>query len=289
MKKIKKNHPESKEFLKLIKSNSDKLEKLNKEYESSKYNLEKLLKSITHKKSYDNQLQKTLEIKYNKFNEICLARQNLANESYFLLENEIKKITNILEKLRSEQESLDINNFPYINYTLDKNFDEIYNIENYINSKRRAKGKKPITDPQIMKKTNKFRKINGSTKLTKRGKTKGISKKANDNQKIKKPINPDVDKEWEDITYQELDGKIGPKEAMYCFCNYISYGNMIKCDNSNCERKWFHFHCVGLKDQPKGRWFCSEQCANEFQKKITKENKENSISRSKSREKKSNK
>ena len=35
----------------------------------------------------------------------------------------------------------------------------------------------------------------------------------------------------EDITYRELDGKINPKEPVYCFCNYISHGNMVKCDN----------------------------------------------------------
>ena len=43
-----------------------------------------------------------------------------------------------------------------------------------------------------------------------------------------------------DITYQELDGKM-KKEKTYCFCNYISYGNMVKCDNPDCIIQWFHF------------------------------------------------
>ena len=30
---------------------------------------------------------------------------------------------------------------------------------------------------------------------------------------------------------------------------------MIKCDNPNCKREWFHFQCVGIEDQPKGKWF----------------------------------
>ena len=72
----------------------------------------------------------------------------------------------------------------------------------------------------------------------------------------------------EDITYREIDGKIGPQEPIYCFCNYVSYGNMIKCDNPKCKKEWFHFHCVGLRTLPKGKWFCSEKCANEY-KKIT--------------------
>ena len=49
---------------------------------------------------------------------------------------------------------------------------------------------------------------------------------------------------------------------------------MIKCDNPSCKREWFHFHCVGLKNQPKGKWFCSEKCAKEFLKrnKISRNN-----------------
>ncbi len=37
----------------------------------------------------------------------------------------------------------------------------------------------------------------------------------------------------EDITYKEIDGKIGLREPIYCFCNYVSYGDMVKCDNPN--------------------------------------------------------
>jgi hypothetical protein len=36
---------------------------------------------------------------------------------------------------------------------------------------------------------------------------------------------------FEDITYKEIDGKIGLREPIYCFCNYVSYGDMVKCDN----------------------------------------------------------
>jgi len=27
-----------------------------------------------------------------------------------------------------------------------------------------------------------------------------------------------------------------------------------------CKIEWFHFGCVGLKEQPKGKWYCSS-CA----------------------------
>lgn len=44
----------------------------------------------------------------------------------------------------------------------------------------------------------------------------------------------------------------------YCYCQRGSYGEMIGCDGSDCEREWFHLACVGLKAIPKGSWFCDE-------------------------------
>ncbi|OBZ79233.1 putative vacuolar protein sorting-associated protein TDA6 [Grifola frondosa] len=38
----------------------------------------------------------------------------------------------------------------------------------------------------------------------------------------------------------------------YCFCNGVSYGAMIGCDDENCEREWFHLPCVGLATPPIG-------------------------------------
>ena len=66
---------------------------------------------------------------------------NLANESYFMIENEIKRINMVIEKLKFERDSLDSNSFSYNNYLIYKNFDELFNLETNVNSKRRAKGK----------------------------------------------------------------------------------------------------------------------------------------------------
>jgi hypothetical protein len=47
-------------------------------------------------------------------------------------------------------------------------------------------------------------------------------------------------------------------ERRYCFCNEMSYGDMIACDNPNCRREWFHYPCVGIVTPPKGKWYCAE-------------------------------
>lgn len=47
-----------------------------------------------------------------------------------------------------------------------------------------------------------------------------------------------------------------PNEPVYCLCQRISFGDMICCDNSDCQIEWFHFDCVKLSHKPKGRWYC---------------------------------
>lgn len=37
----------------------------------------------------------------------------------------------------------------------------------------------------------------------------------------------------------------------YCICNKESFGEMIECENKDCDIGWFHFGCVGLKEVPK--------------------------------------
>ena len=52
---------------------------------------------------------------------------------------------------------------------------------------------------------------------------------------------------------------IDPYEPKYCICNQVSFGRMIACDNPQCQIEWFHFACVKLEEEPKGKWFC-EKC-----------------------------
>ena len=45
---------------------------------------------------------------------------NLANDSYFLLENELKKVNSIIERLELEQDINKANKYSYQNYLFDK-------------------------------------------------------------------------------------------------------------------------------------------------------------------------
>ncbi|XP_062113500.1 PHD finger protein ING2 isoform X2 [Humulus lupulus] len=65
----------------------------------------------------------------------------------------------------------------------------------------------------------------------------------------KKDFAPPVD------TEQPID----PNEPTYCVCHQVSFGDMIACDNENCQGgEWFHYACVGLTPETrfKGKWYC---------------------------------
>ncbi|KAG1376217.1 hypothetical protein G6F61_007787 [Rhizopus arrhizus] len=64
---------------------------------------------------------------------------------------------------------------------------------------------------------------------------------------------------------------IDPNEPKYCYCNQVSFGDMVACDGENCEKEWFHYACVGLYEPPVGKWYCSDCVAEEgYKKKLKK-------------------
>jgi hypothetical protein len=67
------------------------------------------------------------------------------------------------------------------------------------------------------------------------------------------------EEEEEEPTNVEEEGEEEGDEPRYCYCNEVSYGEMVACDNENCVRQWFHLRCVGLKEAPTtAKWYCDE-------------------------------
>lgn len=58
----------------------------------------------------------------------------------------------------------------------------------------------------------------------------------------------------------QLDGTGDPEdnddETEYCICQKVSYGDMVGCDNDECQYQWFHYKCVNVTEEPKGEWLC---------------------------------
>ena len=61
---------------------------------------------------------------------------------------------------------------------------------------------------------------------------------------------------------EDTEGESAAKSALqtYCYCDQPESGRMIACDNEKCEKKWFHFDCVGLDEAPSEdeKWSCRD-------------------------------
>jgi hypothetical protein len=67
------------------------------------------------------------------------------------------------------------------------------------------------------------------------------------------------DEDDEEAANVDEDGEEEGDEPRYCYCNEVSYGEMVACDNENCARQWFHLRCVGLREAPTtAKWYCDE-------------------------------
>jgi hypothetical protein len=58
---------------------------------------------------------------------------------------------------------------------------------------------------------------------------------------------------------EDNDAAAEDDEERYCYCQGVSYGEMVACDKPDCPRQWFHLECIGLKSVPKSaKWYCDE-------------------------------
>ncbi|KAL7060093.1 hypothetical protein AAHC03_09879 [Spirometra sp. Aus1] len=78
-------------------------------------------------------------------------------------------------------------------------------------------------------------------------------------------VNANEGDDTEDDDNNCEDGTTGTGERVYCLCKKVSFGEMIACDNKRCPIEWFHFGCVDIRVQPKGKWYCP-QCRGETSK-----------------------
>ena len=83
-------------------------------------------------------------------------------------------------------------------------------------------------------------------------------------QDLATPINlpTDIDMAGAEEEEEEEHEAAEDDEERYCYCQGVSYGEMVACDRDDCPRQWFHLDCIGLKSVPKSaKWYCDE-CKN---------------------------
>ena len=63
------------------------------------------------------------------------------------------------------------------------------------------------------------------------------------------------------INLNSMDDTFDPSsEPLYCTCRRMQFGKMVGCESDDCKIEWFHYGCVGLKEEPEV-WFCADCCS----------------------------
>ncbi|KAF8543313.1 inhibitor of growth proteins N-terminal histone-binding-domain-containing protein [Trichophaea hybrida] len=70
---------------------------------------------------------------------------------------------------------------------------------------------------------------------------------------VKRVVDEDGDEEDDE---DEEEGGEGDDKRLYCVCQQVSYGSMVGCDDKDCPYEWFHWGCVHLTEEPRGKWYC---------------------------------
>ncbi|QLQ80700.1 hypothetical protein HG537_0E00530 [Torulaspora globosa] len=80
------------------------------------------------------------------------------------------------------------------------------------------------------------------------------------------PLESNFDlQDYNDDLFAGINNNEEEDKTLYCFCQSVSYGEMVACDGAHCKYEWFHYPCVNLKEPPKGAWFCPD-CRQEMAK-----------------------
>ena len=98
--------------------------------------------------------------------------------------------------------------------------------------------------------------------------------KGDDTADVKSPASTEREGTLDLQNYQEelfssMNDNEKEDQNLYCFCQRVSFGEMVACDGPNCKYEWFHYECVNLTEPPKGTWYCPD-CKQEMSKKLKK-------------------
>ncbi|KAI9252475.1 hypothetical protein BY458DRAFT_523120 [Sporodiniella umbellata] len=95
------------------------------------------------------------------------------------------------------------------------------------------------------------------------GTTRGLDKTTREEKEVKRKKGEESQTNTPDtlqssISFSQMP--IDPNEPRYCYCQRVSFGEMMACDNIECDIEWFHLECTDLEAAPEGAWFC-KHCA----------------------------
>lgn len=102
----------------------------------------------------------------------------------------------------------------------------------------------------------------GNTTTSHHKTRRGASGRGNNNSSNGSSVRTSVkaEKPGEEVPMLVDEKASDPSEPKYCYCEQVSFGDMVACDNEDCPIQWFHFKCVSITEAPPDgvQWLCRD-------------------------------
>ncbi|SCU98456.1 LAFA_0G18030g1_1 [Lachancea sp. 'fantastica'] len=223
--------------------NSDfKICDLRKQYFQRDAQLQKIYRQhgSGSEKSRENELSEKISTDLQESQNLQKNKCVLANTALFLVTKHLTKLQDVIKTL--EEEGL------------------LAPLEN--EEKEGESGGENSRESSVLSSTGEGRRRKNTTPGPLRRKRKSEGTPVGRNKDSSPPTgsaDPNFDlQDYNDDLFSGYNQAEEDDKQLYCFCQSVSYGEMVACDGPHCKFEWFHYTCVNLKEPPKGSWYCPD-------------------------------
>lgn len=202
-------------------------------------------------------------------NEIIKAIQNELAETEALAEEKKSLTTQAIDLVDGHKKTLELVLEKFSKELFGETSKDVFSIFKTNSKKRKStsiehlpKKKIPETNENIIVESSREERDNKRKSGTKKKEDEKEEKVSEIKKEIKEEKDVIVDKPIDastqvaSVNVPEVVGEVDTN--LYCFCQRMSFGEMVGCDNPKCKYQWFHFECLGITSAPKGKWYCPE-------------------------------
>ncbi|EJS43451.1 yng2p [Saccharomyces arboricola H-6] len=250
-------------LLEEIGSNDLKLNEETKIYEQKESQIHKFIKQqgSIPKHPQEDELDKEIKESLSKCQSLQREKCVLANTALFLIARHLNKLENNITLLEEDGVLAPVEEDGDADSAAEASRESSVMSTGSLKKKRAASSSGSVPPTLKKKKTSRTSKLQNEIDVS--STEKSVTPCPNLENKIArtKEIRNNRNGKGQNGSLENED----EDKTLYCFCQRVSFGEMVACDGPNCKYEWFHYDCVSLKEPPKGTWYCPE-CKIEMEK-----------------------
>ncbi|CAI1726252.1 hypothetical protein SEUBUCD646_0O02590 [Saccharomyces eubayanus] len=251
-------------LLEEIGSNDLKLNEEKKRYEQKEFQIHKFIRQqgSIPKHPQEDELDEEIKGSLLKCQSLQKEKCVLANTALFLIARHLSKLENNIALLEEDGVLAPVEEDGDMESAAEASRESSVMSSGSMKKKRAASSSGSIPPTLKKKKTNRASKLQNEIDVSTTEKSVTPMSPSFENKIARtKEIKNNRNGKGQNGSFENED----EDKTLYCFCQRVSFGEMVACDGPNCKYEWFHYDCVSLKEPPKGTWYCPD-CKIEMEK-----------------------